>query len=239
MGNAVREIGNGKSEVSKSLLASRLGISEQAGDFTTKIVSSKCYGIIEGKTSFSLTPLAKTYFFPTKNPENERKQALIQFFSSPGSFSRLIELYDGTKPSLEIMGNMLHQEMGIPDSWKSRVAKFFMRSAEHAGAIDPNGFLRVKAQLETLSATVAGPPESLSHHANSTVHHERSDASSQPAHQKTPHGHHPEIASANSPSGIVVWTYPCEGRTLRIETPENITPEVWQKLSRYLDVIKP
>jgi hypothetical protein len=234
IGAAVREIGNGKSEVSTSMLAARLKVPEVSGDFTTKLVSAKRYGIIEGKTSFTLTAAAKRYFFPTKDPASEKRAALLGFFASPEAFSRLIELYDGSRLDLEIMGNMLHQEMGIPDSWKSRIAKFFVRSAEFVGAIDSSGILRFRANSEGLNDY-----SSLSSHSinqDDDAIDEPEDRTDRPVKERRR-----DIVRDvdDSPEGIVVWSYPCEGRKLRIETPENITMDTWQKLNRYMQVIKP
>jgi len=232
IGEAVREIGNAKSEVSKSLLAHRLQVPEKSGEFSQKLASAKCYGIIEGKSAFNLTAVAKSYFFPTNDPDTERKVALLKFFSSPGAFSRLLSKYDGVRPpSLEVLGNVLHQEMGIPDSWKTRIAKFFTRSAEFSGALDSSGFLRHQALLETLASGAA---------IQSRNYSEQSDtyASAPLASVKK----HPQVVvetPLEDPVGVVVWTYPCDGKRLRIETPENMTMEVWEKLRRYLDVVKP
>src|SRR2546430_8505752 len=73
---AVREIGNGKTEVSRSLLASHLGVDEKSADFAQKLASSKCYGLIEGRSSFRLTELALGIYFPTEDSEREKRIAL-------------------------------------------------------------------------------------------------------------------------------------------------------------------
>jgi hypothetical protein len=225
IGTAVREIGNGKADVSKSMLAHRLKTSEQSGDFASKLASTKTYGIIEGKGSFSLTAAAKTYFFPTKNPEIEKQQALLTFFSSPGAFRELIRMYDGSQLSPEIMANVLHQQMGIPDSWTGRVSKFFVRSAEQAGAMD-SGHLRYKAICERLAYAIP----SSSHETNDQQIHKET--------KSTPFENLKDPAREIDP-GTVVWSYPCEGNEVRVETPQNLTKEVWEKLKRYIDVLEP
>ena len=230
----MREIGNGKAEVSKSLLAARLKVSETSGDFITKIASAKCYGIIEGKTSFTLTPAARTYFFPTVNIEREKKQSVMTFFASPGAFAKLIETYDGSKPDLVLMGNVLHEEMGIPDSWKGRVAKFFMRSAEYAGAIDSGGFLRFKAHRETIAQGIEDQGDDAD---DREIHHDRSSGSNSSG--RTPARREALRHVPQDSPDVAVWTYPCGDLNLRIETPKQLTTEVWEKLMRYMEVIKP
>src|SRR6266446_3729640 len=64
LAKAVREIGNGKQEVSKSLLASHMKLDENSADLSQKIASSKTYGLIDGRGTFKLTDLSTAYFFP-------------------------------------------------------------------------------------------------------------------------------------------------------------------------------
>lgn len=233
VGNAVRDIGNGKSDVSKSLLASRLGISEASADFATKLASAKTFGIIEGKSSFSLTSLAKDYYLPTRNPERQKKLCLLKFLQEPGAFARLISQFDGTKPDMEIIANVLHRDMGVPDSWKSRVARFFMRSVEFAGGIDSGGFLRVKAGIQVLEGDDYEDDLSAVDEPQNPFSNPSRTSKSQGGPQGNPR------EREELPEGTVVWTYPCEGGILRIETPEKLTKEAWAKLKRYIDVLEP
>ena len=39
--------------------------------------------------------------------------------------------------------------------------------------------------------------------------------------------------------GVIVWKYPFKGKMLRIETPEDITSDLWNKLKRYIEVLQP
>ncbi|HWY31241.1 MAG TPA: hypothetical protein VNX46_10820, partial [Candidatus Acidoferrum sp.] len=61
LAKAIREIGNGRSEVTKSQLAHRLGVSEQSSDFAQKIASTKAYGMIDGRTALQLTEISRQY----------------------------------------------------------------------------------------------------------------------------------------------------------------------------------
>jgi hypothetical protein len=224
LAKAVREIGNGRSDVTRSQLAHRLGLSEQSSDFAQKIASSKTYGLIDGRSSFHLTETSNQFFFPTDEGEEAKKLCLFRFLEAPGAFKALIERYDGSRPaSLEIMANILGQSYGIPESWKSRVAAFFNRSAQYVGAMGADGFLRFKAQIDGIATSV--PP------ANSPVGAEL------PEKPLTP----PLATGQNKQNqeGVIVWTYPCAGKFLRVETPENMTKEIWDKLMKYIQVLEP
>jgi hypothetical protein len=223
---AVREIGNGKTEVSRSLLASHLGIDEKSADFAQKLASSKCYGLIEGRSAFKLTDLAMGIFFPTEDPEREKRIALLEAVGTPGAFAALLERYDGSRPQpQEVLGNILGREMGLPESWKMRIASFFIRSLEMAGAISPDGYIRHKAELEKLRSS-SGPssPGFRTKDTNERRENGRSDAGQD---------------DLDGDDDVLVWLYPFHGRKLRIETPATITKDVWNKINRYLQALDP
>jgi hypothetical protein len=221
LADAVREIGNGRQDVDKSLLAAHLKVDEQAADFRQKIASAKTYGMIDGKATLQLTEAAKSYFFPTQDPEREKAQALLKFFASPGAFNALIDAHDGSKPpSQEIVANIFSQKYGVPGSWASRVAGWFFRAGVTAGAIQPDGFLRYKAKVQSLGggvtmfAGVPVPPVPLPTLPSPLAREVREEAR----------------------EDVSVWTH---GKSIRVETPENLTEEMWEKLNRYIQAIKP
>ena len=221
----VKRIGNGRSDVSNSKLASSLGVSEQSADFAQKIASSKTFGLIHGKSTFLLTETAREFFFPTENAEISKKKSLLRFFDSPGAYHALIERYDGTiPPSMEIMGNVLHKEFGIPESWRLRVAAQFLRSAMTAGVMGNDGYLRFKAtsQQMGIAASNASP--------------KKMDAPQVVGDLELPKNP-PEDRLQQD--GIIVWTYPCAGKFLRVETPEKMTQEIWEKLNKYIQILQP
>src|SRR5205823_5485070 len=112
---AVKSLGGGKSPVSKSLLASHLNEDQKAQSLALKIASAKSFGIIEGRSDFLLTDLAKRYFFPTA--PLERSQSLIAFLGNPPSFRAIINRFDGSKlPDAEMLGNIIHKEANVPVS---------------------------------------------------------------------------------------------------------------------------
>ena len=229
----VKDIGNGKKEVSRTLLASHLKLDEKSGDFAQKLASTKCYGLIDGRSDFKLTDLSMGLYFPTEDPERQRRTALLQAARNPGAFSALLEKYDGSKPpSQELMGNVLSQEMGIPESWKLRIATYFIKAMETAGAISSDGFLRHKAEMETVLSSTG---QQRAPDAISGIH----------GHAAKKPGLAEEQRRTSLPTddidqeGVIVWKYPFKGKTLRIETPEDITHELWNKLKRYIEVLEP
>ena len=229
LAKAVREIGNGRTEVTKSQLAHRLGVSEQSSDFAAKVASGKTYGLIDGRITLQLTEVARQYFFPTEEGDHIKKRCLFKFFASPGLFKELIDLYDGSKPpSVQIISNLVGEKYGIPESWKGRIASYFLKSATYIGAMQPDGFLRFKAQLDGLVADSSDDP--LPKDPSDMVGDSSSNSGKVTA----------SFEKERKPQqGVIVWTYPCGDKMLRIETPENMTKEIWEKLNKYIQVLQP
>jgi len=121
-----------------------LSESEKSPVLAQRIASAKCFGIIEGKSNFFLTDMAKRYYFPTT--DGDRGLALLEFFRTPSSFAEVIKRFDGSKlPSREILANIFQRECRVPESWKVRIAAFFSNSADFIGVLDGAGFLRFRA----------------------------------------------------------------------------------------------
>jgi hypothetical protein len=235
LAKGVREIGNGKQEVSRSLLASHLKIDENAADFSQKIASTKTYGLIDGRGTFKLTELSMGLFFPTADPEREKKIALLQAAAQPGAFAALLQRYDGSKPpSQELIGNVLSQQMGIPESWKMRVATFFIKSMEASGALGPDGFLRHAAELEKARQATTGGAAPTGTEPDRKVYNNGATAGGRTS------GNVGNMTQDESEQlGVIVWKYPYKGKSLRVETPEDMSREVWEKLNRYITVLEP
>lgn len=152
--DAIKELGGARAAVSRSSLAGRMGEGDKSAVFQQRIKAAKVFGMIDGRSEFVLTPLSKRYYFPTS--DSDKPNALLEMFGSPASFAEIIRRFDGDKlPSPELIGNMVSQECGVPDSWKERTARFFYKSAQFVGAIDQAGYLRVKAAKKTHLATEA------------------------------------------------------------------------------------
>jgi hypothetical protein len=152
---AVRDLGGGNSPVSKSLLAQHLEYAESGPSFFQRVGATKAFGLIDGRGSYSLTDLAKQYFYPTV--ENGKEDAAVKTLTFPRAFSILVQKFDGGKlPSIEMIGNIIHSEAGIPVSKKNAIAGIFLRSVQSVGAIDSGGFLRCKALVSVEKKVLDG-----------------------------------------------------------------------------------
>lgn len=152
---AVRDLGGGNAPVAKSLLAQQLELAETGPSFFQRVSSAKAFGLVDGWGSYSLTEIAKQYFYPTV--ENGQEQAAIKLLTNPKAFSILVQKFDGGKlPAVQMMGNIIHKEAGIPVSKKDTVAAIFARSVQFLKVIDPSGFLRCRAFVAGGAGVVNG-----------------------------------------------------------------------------------
>lgn len=214
---ALKELGGARSTIPKSLLAKHLGEAEGSMQLSQRITSAKCFGLVEGHGTYSLTETAKRYFFPTS--ENDKASALLDVFASPPAFQDLLRRFDGDKlPGREILGNILHRELKVPESWKERVAGLFCGAAQHVGVIDSQGFLRYEAarhsagsSTEDIPPAAEEPTPSMSSFAGIL---------------------RPKPASA---PGIVQWRY----KAIEVTTPENLDRALWMKLNAYVQLLEP
>jgi hypothetical protein len=222
--DAVKAIGNGKSPVSKASLAANLKEDKKSGALNFKLASAKSFGLIDGRTEFSLTETAKRYYFPTD--ESDKQNALLDFLESPTAFRMLVERFDGSKlPTQEIISNILHGEASVPQSWKDRVAGIFIRSAQFVAALDEQGHLRVKASREGRSA------------GNATViDNEKASETKLPGPSSVVR--YPRVVSQPNVAPKT-WTFSDDNRTLLVETPRDITGQEWEILNQYVQFLKP
>ncbi|MGO8836688.1 MAG: hypothetical protein ACLQAH_11975 [Limisphaerales bacterium] len=224
--DAVKAIGNGKSPVSKASLASSLKEDERSQTLNFKLASAKSFGLIEGRTDFSLTETAKRYYFPTD--ESDRQNAVLDFLESPVAFRILVERFDGSKlPTQEILSNILHREAGVPQSWKDRVAGIFIRSAQFASAMDEQGHLRVKASREGRVPSVV-PTKELT-----------SQLSEQETDVRTVGTTRYKRIAGQLNADSKTWSQSADNRTIYIEYPRDINPQEWEDLNRQVQRIKP
>jgi len=220
---AVKDLGGGRAEVSKSLLAQHLKSDENSGVFSQRITSAKCFGLIEGRQNFSLCEASKRYFFPTD--EKDKIEARLSFLSSPTSYAEAIKRFDGSKlPPLPMLANIFHREIKVPESWKDRTASFFIKSAQWAGAIDESGHLRFKAAMQ------ANPRPNPSQGGGRATQSEQIAVKARPTFYG---GGEPHQADA------VVWSHPYQGMFVKVETPADIPLPLWEKLNSYVQVLKP
>jgi hypothetical protein len=213
--DAVKELGGARSEIPKSALAKHLAEGEKSATFQQRIASAKTFGLIEGRGEYLLSEAAKKFYFPTS--ESDKFGALLDIFSTPPTFKELLQRFDGDKlPSREILGNILHRELGVPESWKERVASFFSHSAQFVGAIDAQGFLRHKAAFHT-NIVSDPPPETV-----------------------VPRSHvRPQVFYGGESNEVNVWNFSHAGKTVRLETPAGLDKDLWEKLNSYVQLLKP
>jgi len=162
IGDVVKSLsGKGTTSVSKSLLASSLKEDEKSQTLNFKIASAKNFGIIQGRSNYTLTEIAKQYYWPTR--PTHRREALVTFLETPKAFKAISDRFDGsTLPERHMLGNILHREAGVPESWKDRVSGCFILSAKTAAVIDAGGHLRIKASRDLAVAQTPEPTETAS-----------------------------------------------------------------------------
>jgi hypothetical protein len=211
---AVRDCGGAKSPVPKSLLASRLKEDEKSQGFTFRIGAAKCYGLIQGRSAYMLTANAERYFYPTT--DQDKVEAQLSFLAAPPAFSEIIKRYDGSElPKPELLANILHRQLRVPESWSSRTASFFTRAAYLVGALDEKGFLRFGAAKHESAQT--GTP-SISPTATEAM----------------AHGNPSPVAAPKL--GYHNYTLPLsDGREVAIQAPLDITAKEIKRLQRWIE----
>jgi len=224
LAESIRDLGGARSTVSKSLLAQHLKVSESS--LSQRIGAAKAFKLVEGHGSYSLSDSAKRYFYPTS--ESQKTEAASEILSSPVAFQVIIHKFSGEKlPKPEIIANIMHREAGVPISWKDRAASFFIKSAELLNVIDTDGFLRYGsiaesrngAQVSLEQAAQADPSTATVPGAEQVARTARKIEPSSPRHSQ--------------------WVFPFGGTYIRLETPEKMTKELWDKLNAYVQILKP
>lgn len=208
---AVKDLGGGRTPVKKSILAKQIGASESAAAFAQGLSSAKAFGVVDGHGDYSLTETAKRYFFPTT--DSDKSLALLDIFGKPAAFSELLKRFDGDKlPSRDILGNILHRDLGIPDSWKERVAGLFTNAAQEVGVIDAQGFLRYDAAR----------------------HSDKPEDQLPPPPPPPPPGV-PGTPKPPATPGMVRWQY----KSIEVLTPETLDLSLWKTLEGYVKLLEP
>jgi hypothetical protein len=223
---AVRDLGGTKSEVPNHVLAEHLGMNPSSGTFAQLVASAKAFGLLVGRGAYTLTDLAKRLFFPTE--PTEAQAAMLTMLKRPEIYEKLIERFDGGRlPPNESLANILHREYGVSESWKPRVASLFIGSLREANVIDSAGSLRYSSKLHmtrqlgnngnspdaepTTPSVTNDPPKLVSPLASS------------------------EVTSANAN----VWSFRLDGGYVRLETSHHLPRALWEKLSKYIEVLRP
>jgi hypothetical protein len=218
LAEAVRDAGGANADVPKSVIASHLNSSEISGGFLQRIGSARSFGLIEGRGAYHLSEEAKRYFYPAHEADKERAQ--LVFLGSPVTFNEIIKRFDGSRlPAPSMLANILHREFGVPESWKDRTASAFIKAAQMVGAIDAQNFLRYRARLHNMTKPTLPIEVGPAGYDASTA------GSAEPVATPQPLG--------NS------WFFQMEGEFVRVETSPRLSLALWQKLSAYVEVLKP
>lgn len=219
--DAVKQLGGHKTQVPKSLLASTLKVDEKSQGFTFRIAAAKCFGLIDGRSAYALTENAKHFYFPTS--EFDKTEASLAFLSSPPAFAEMIKRFDGQKlPTGEILANIFHTQLRVPESWSVRAAQFFTRSAQLVGVIDEGGFLRFDAAMHGASKSKG---EEIIERANGpqTNSTQESKFVVERPEPNVPTGYHPyELPLAN-------------GRKVTVVAPLDITAQEIKRLQKWTE----
>jgi hypothetical protein len=215
---AVSDAGGAKAGVQKAVIASRLQSSDTSGSFLQRLSSARSYRMIDGRGSYRLTRAGISYFLPA-NPDDP-KRALLSFLASPPAFAEIIKRYDGTKlPSIDMLANVLHREINLADSWKDRVAGFFVKAAQAAGVVDSQGYLRYRATLQTMETQ----PQ------NNSIE---------------PEGGTPPTAIPTTrppvSEGMDALVFSVGNQTVRLETSKGeLSRALWEKLNKFVQALEP
>jgi len=233
LGSIVKENGGERAGIPKSVIASGMNLNQASSNFAQIIASAKIFGIVDGTSEIRLTDLGREYFFPTT--DNGAQIAAIDFLSQPSAFAYLIKRFDGSRPpTANIIGNLLGKDCGIPESWRNRAAQIFLGASLELGVLDANGSLRYEATKHTLgirsdqATTTTSDKQSMINGGDSSNTQRTVNATT----TTTPMPM--QLGSCGN-----VWMYTEEGKTIRLETPDNLTASLWDRLNRYVDILKP
>jgi hypothetical protein len=220
---AVRDLGGSNTDVQRSVIAHKLRVDQNSTALLQNITSAKTFDMLAGRGSYHLTETAKRYFFPTEPGEKQR--AMLRMIGAPIIFQSLINRFDGGRvPDSETLVNILHREHKVSQSWRPRVATLFLSTLREAQVIDGAGFLRYAASMHSAgNGTMASMRDApVAEHTPEPS----SPVATQPADRAIP-----------TQGGVTTWHY--KGGILRVETPENLSYDVWKKLYDYVAVLKP
>lgn len=240
---AVRDLGGGRAEVQKSMLAHQLALDESSTAFQQLIGAAKSFGLLEGRGTYTLSELANEYFFPTE--EHQPRTALLRALRMPSVFDDLIKRFDGRRlPSASLLTNIVHREYKVPESWASRVASLFASALRLAGVIDTEGFLRYDSIMRSTRVFTAAQGENGRHSLGPTGPGPQSSPATGPSgptmRADNQYGQLSLIQESQPSQGdSSVWVYSFQGKTVRVETSADLPMELWRKLEQYVAVLKP
>jgi hypothetical protein len=239
----INAAGGSRGEVNKDVLAHELDLAVDSAVFSQLLGATKAFGLISGRGSYSLTELAKQFFYPTD--DQQKRVAQLRMIKGPVVFEKLIERFDGNKlPSSEMLKNIIRREFDVADSWIDRTVSLFMNALKVVGVLDESGFLRFGSAMHGASSSNIANAEAELAARLSTP------ATNQLALAVTPVGGiskgllptpKPEIGPASSagPSEACVWMFRMRDAWVRVETSNDMPRALWDKLAQYIKVLEP
>ena len=192
--------------------------------FFQRISSAKAFGLISGWGSYKLTDLGGLYFYPLT--DQDKRKAELAILTQPEPFALIVKRFDGERiPSNEMIGNILHQELSIPDSWKDRLAALFVKSAQFLGIIDATGYLRYDSAMQEF--------QQRDHTVEPPLHDHRAKDAIGGTSVKT------DNSSVSTCSATESYSYVVNNKTYKIEYPSELPFEIWKRLEGFIQLIKP
>ncbi|MCL2649117.1 MAG: hypothetical protein FWD61_19310 [Phycisphaerales bacterium] len=224
--DAIRDLGGNKQPVKRNTLSSHLGQEEKSAGLSQMIGAAKCFGLIDGRSEYTLTDISREYYYPTD--DNQKRRAMLLLIANPATFKKLIERFDGAKlPTIEMLANLMHREMDVPQSWMARIASMFVNCLKESGVIDGTGILRYAVALNGIATGTGGD----------------GDDPPPPPPPSPPNNHQTGVSNASGQMGrgndVNVWVFGPPGASVRVETSHTLTMDVWKKLEKYIQVLKP
>jgi hypothetical protein len=235
LGSAVQQAGGASGPVSKEMIAQRLGVAESASGFYALLSSARTFGIITGSRDIVLTQSARDYFLPTTDAE--KRHAELAFFLSPDAFRLLLDRFDGHQiPDSDAISNVLLKDNLVAKSWAPRIATLFLSAASDIRVIDQSGFLRYRAACQ-LAAKDRPKHYVLGAEAGrfSAVAISPEVAMPGRAYQSTNESDQPQELTGDKN----VWVYREAGGVVRLETPDPLPVALWERLTKYVQMLKP
>lgn len=216
IGQAVYDLGGSRSPVKREMLAKHLKFAASGPSFVQRLGSARIYGLVEGRghAGYLLTDIAKAYFLPTN--ETAKGEAAFQALRKPSVFAKIIDRFQGQRlPANQLLGNIIHTESGIPESWKDKVASLFVKSATAIGALDSQGVLKA------VDSTPIARQE-----------REGGDGDSHGGEQRQP-----DEKQKPPPPGTHTHTLPLANqRKVTINAPLDVTPQEITRIQKWIEV---
>ncbi|MQB00890.1 MAG: hypothetical protein GEU78_11470 [Actinobacteria bacterium] len=150
---------DGGGRVSQGQLAALLNYAGTgSGTFVNRVSAARQFGLIQGRSSVSPTPLAHEILDPVY-PE-QRTGALFNAFLSVPLYRAIFERFQNkTLPTSKGFENALRAEFSVPEQHLARVRSRFMKSAEQAGLFDVAGdHSRLLAPIQGATPGVSDVP---------------------------------------------------------------------------------